>query len=91
MCSIPVSHDGTLENTDSRYACIALVQDTSQRAASTTALDGHVRHGVEGSACGRRTTQRIMYTMRLDETGPLCSKGMCASANDFPLQTHYKF
>ncbi len=47
---------------------------------TATALDGHVRHGVEGSACGRHTTQRIMHTMRLDGTGPLCSACKCASA-----------
>jgi hypothetical protein len=76
-CATYRCHMKARSRTDSRYTCLALLKDTLQRAASTTALDGHVRHGVEGSACGRRTTQRIMHTMHLDGFGQLCSVLIC--------------
>jgi hypothetical protein len=53
------------------------VQHRTCQPCTTTALDGHVRHGVEGSACSRRTTQRIMHTMHLDGFGQLCSVLIC--------------
>ena len=70
MRNIPGSDDSAHEETDCGNAFIAL---TTCRPCTTTALDGHVRHEMAGSACGRRTTQHIMHTMHHDGFGQPCS------------------
>ena len=57
--------------------CVAACNTQHANHAPRRHSTGTCGMAVEGSACGRRTTQHIMHTMHHDGSGQLCSVLIC--------------